>query len=72
MSLIQELKQRNVIRVGIAYAVTAWILLQLTEVLTELLELSTDIGKIVIVMLLVGVLVILSGSAAAPFIYTLF
>ena len=27
---------------------------------------------IVIVMLLVGVLIILSGTAAAPFIYTLF
>lgn len=54
MSLFRELRQRNVFRVGIAYAVTAWVLLQLTEVLTELLELSTDIGKIVIVLLLLG------------------
>ena len=54
MSLFQELKQRNVFRVAIAYAVTAWILLQLTEVLTELLELSTNIGKTVIVLLLLG------------------
>ena len=54
MSFFEELKRRNVIRVGIAYAVTAWILLQLTEVLTELLELSTDVGKLVIVLLLIG------------------
>ena len=54
MSLFEELKRRNVFRVGIAYLVGAWLLLQLTEVLTELLELSTDIGKIVIVLLIVG------------------
>ncbi len=54
MGFFDELKRRNVIRVGIAYAVTAWILLQLTEVLTELLELSTDVGKLVIVLLLLG------------------
>ena len=54
MSLFAELKRRNVFRVGIAYVVAAWLLLQLTEVLTELLELSTDIGKIVIILLIVG------------------
>jgi hypothetical protein len=30
MSLIQELKRRNVIRVGVLYLVAAWLLLQLT------------------------------------------
>ena len=54
MSLFEELKRRNVFRVGIAYAVAAWLILQLTEVLTELLELDTDIGKIVILLLVVG------------------
>ena len=37
MSFIAELKRRNVFRVAIAYAVAAWVLLQLTEVLVELL-----------------------------------
>ena len=46
MSFIEELKRRNVVKVGIAYLVASWLLLQLTEVLTELLELSTEIGKI--------------------------
>ena len=54
MSFIQELKRRNVFRVGIAYAVASWLLLQLTEILSTLLELQTDIGKIVIILLLVG------------------
>ena len=54
MSFFEELKRRNVVKVGIAYLVASWLLLQLTEVLTELLELNTDIGKIVIVLLVVG------------------
>jgi TolB-like protein len=54
MSFIEELKRRNVFKVGIAYLVASWLLLQLTEVLTELLELSTDIGKTVIILLVVG------------------
>ena len=54
MSFFEELKRRNVFRVGVAYAVAAWLLLQLTEVLTELLELPTSIGKIVIALLVIG------------------
>ncbi len=54
MSFFEELKRRNVVKVGIAYLVAAWLLLQLTEVLTELLELDTDIGKIVILLLIIG------------------
>ena len=54
MSFINELKRRNVFKVGIAYAVAAWLVLQLTEVLTELLEIGPEVGKIVIVLLLVG------------------
>lgn len=54
MSFFEELKRRNVVKVGIAYLVASWLLLQLTEVLTELLELSTEIGKIVIALLVLG------------------
>jgi TolB-like protein/Tfp pilus assembly protein PilF len=35
MSFIQELKRRNVFRVGIAYGVTAWLLIQITDILFE-------------------------------------
>ena len=54
MSFFDELKRRNVVRVGIAYIVASWLILQLTEVLTELMELESDIGKIVIILLIVG------------------
>ena len=33
MSFFTELKRRNVFRVGIAYVVGGWLLLQLTDVL---------------------------------------
>ena len=32
MSFVQELKRRNVFRVGIAYAIAAWLLLQIIDV----------------------------------------
>ncbi len=35
MSLFAELKRRNVFRVGIAYAVTSWLLIQVTDILLE-------------------------------------
>ncbi len=54
MSLLEELKRRNVFRVGIAYAVAAWLLLQLTEVLTELLQLPPEIGRAVVLLLVIG------------------
>jgi TolB-like protein len=54
MSFFAELRRRNVVKVGIAYVVASWLLLQLTEVLAELLELNTDVGKIVIILLIVG------------------
>ena len=37
MSLINELKRHIVLREGIAYVVAAWLLLQLTEVVDQLL-----------------------------------
>jgi hypothetical protein len=54
MSLFAELKRRNVFRVGVAYAVGAWLLLQLTEVLSELLSLPTEIGPIVVAIVAIG------------------
>ena len=35
MSFFEELKRRNVVRVGIAYAVAAWLLLQIADVLID-------------------------------------
>jgi TolB-like protein/cytochrome c-type biogenesis protein CcmH/NrfG len=54
MSFIEELKRRNVVRVGIAYVIAAWLLLQLTEVLIELLDLPDVAGRFVILLLVIG------------------
>lgn len=59
MSFFDELKRRNVIRVGIAYAVVAWLLLQLTEVLKELLGLPDELGRTVVLILAIGFLPVL-------------
>jgi hypothetical protein len=39
MNSCDELKRRNVFRVGVAYAVTARVLLQILDVVDEILEL---------------------------------
>ena len=49
-----ELKRRNVFRVGIAYAIATWILLQITEVITPILELPDWAPKLIFVILAVG------------------
>ena len=54
MSLLKELKRRNVFKVAIAYAVSTWILLQLTDVLTQILALPEWAPKLILLMLLVG------------------
>jgi len=54
LSIFEELKRRNVFRVSIAYVVAAWLLLQLTEVLTELLALPDVMGKAVVLFLVIG------------------
>ena len=54
MSLFSELKRRNVIRVGILYLVSSWVLLQFTDVLSSLLTVPEWAGSLVILMLLLG------------------
>ena len=57
MSFFVELKRRNVFKVGIAYIVASWLLLQLTEVLVELLDLPDVAGRFVILILIIGFIV---------------
>jgi hypothetical protein len=56
MSFIAELKRRNVIRMGVAYLVASWLLLQVVDVLVPLLELPVWVGKLVFLILLVGLI----------------
>jgi len=54
MSFFEELKRRNVFRVGIAYVVGGWLLLQLTDVLSQLLDLPEVVGRIIVLLVAIG------------------
>ena len=54
MSFFAELKRRNVFRVGIAYVVGGWLLLQLTDVLSELLDLPDVVGRAIVLLIAIG------------------
>jgi TolB-like protein/Tfp pilus assembly protein PilF len=53
MSFIDELKRRNVFRVGIAYAVSAWVLLQIVDLVLE--NISAPDWVMQVFMLAVGI-----------------
>jgi len=54
MSFFNELKRRNVFRVGIAYAVTAWILLQVADLVLENLSAPPIVMKVFMLALAIG------------------
>ena len=54
MSFFAELKRRNVLRVGIAYIVGSWLLLQLTDVLSQLLDLPDVVGRVIVLLVAIG------------------
>jgi len=50
----QELKRRNVFRVGVAYIVVSWVALQFVDVVQDPLNLPAWLPKVVIVLLAIG------------------
>jgi len=64
MSLFDELKRRNVFRVGIAYVIGAWVLLQLTDIVGEILELPPWGGKLILLIIVVGLPITLFAAWA--------
>jgi TolB-like protein/Flp pilus assembly protein TadD len=54
VSLLQELKRRNVFRVGIAYLVGAWVLAQVAELLLSNFEAPAVVMKSILVVLIIG------------------
>jgi TolB-like protein len=62
MSLFAELKRRNVIRVGIAYIVSAWLFAQVFEMATDAFEAPTWVLKVVITLLMMGAVPVLVFS----------
>jgi TolB-like protein len=53
-ALISELRRRNVFRVAVAYLVTAWLLLQVADVVLEAIEAPAWAMKAVLLLLLLG------------------
>ena len=54
MNLFGELSRRNVFRVGIAYAVASWVLLQFVDVISQILELPVWAPKLIFLILIIG------------------
>lgn len=54
MSLFSEFKRRNVFRIGAAYVIGAWAMLQVIDVVLPILELPNWIAKTVLIILLAG------------------
>jgi TolB-like protein len=54
MRLFEELKRRNVFRIAAAYLVTAWLLLQIVDVVGPLLGLSDELARYLLFLLAVG------------------
>ena len=54
MSFFAELKRRNVFRVGVAYAVSTWVLLQVTDIVAEILVLPEWAPKLILLILIIG------------------
>jgi TolB-like protein len=53
LSLFNELKRRNVIRVSMAYLAGAWLILQVADTVIPWLELGDAVGRILLIVLIV-------------------
>lgn len=56
MSFFTELKRRNVIRVGLAYVVAAWVVIQVMEIAADAFEAPAWVLKLVVTMFVIGLL----------------
>ncbi|NCF63829.1 MAG: hypothetical protein GWP58_13340 [Gammaproteobacteria bacterium] len=54
MSLLGEIKRRKVFKVAAVYAVMAWLVIQIIDVINEPLQLPERLDTVVIVLLAVG------------------
>ena len=53
-SLLQELKRRNVLRVAVLYVVLGWVVMQVADVMSDVLEMPAWTGKLIFIILVVG------------------
>lgn len=54
MSIVQELKRRNVLRVAAAYLAASWVLIEVIETLFPIFGLSDDLIRLLVILLAIG------------------
>ncbi|HMB58758.1 MAG TPA: hypothetical protein VKN35_02500, partial [Xanthomonadales bacterium] len=54
MSLFEELKRRNVFRVGIAYVITSWLILQLADIVLDNTPAPEWVMHVIMLLLVIG------------------
>lgn len=54
MGLVSELRRRNVLRMALLYAVAAWLIMQVADVIIELANLPEWLGPAILLLLAVG------------------
>jgi adenylate cyclase len=64
LSLINELKRRNVLRVGAAYIVSAWLIIQVVETIFPLFGFDQSSARAIVIILAVGFVPVLIISWA--------
>ncbi len=62
MTFFQELKRRNVFRVGLAYALAAWVLLQIADFVLEVIDAPSWILQVFVLAAAIGLPVVLIFS----------
>ena len=59
MSFFNELKRRNVIRVGIAYVVVGWLVMQFADVVLDNIEAPGWVFQVIMLVLTIGLPLVL-------------
>ena len=54
MSIVQELKRRNVFRVAVAYVVAAWVIIEVSSLILDIYESPDSVIRIVVALLALG------------------
>ena len=54
MSLWSELKRRNVVRVAIAYVVTAWVIIEVSTLILDIFGVTQTVSQVIVALLALG------------------
>ena len=54
MSIVQELKRRNVFRVAVAYLVAAWVIIEVSSLILDIYESPDSVIRIIVALLALG------------------